>query len=86
VVEGLEPWAEESAPAIAISALTFRMPKKCARCVVTTVDQATGVVTGKEPLRTLATYRREGNKANFAMNAIPDAEGAIAIGDAVVLG
>lgn len=87
VITGGDPWAEEAASRIRVGDVTFRTPKKCARCVVTTTDQQTGVVVGKEPLRTLAMYRREGNKANFAMNAIPelDAVGQIAIGDAVVL-
>jgi uncharacterized protein YcbX len=86
VIDGAEAWAEEAATHARIGDVTFRTPKKCARCVVTTTDQRTGEVTGKEPLRTLAQYRREGQHANFAMNAIPDAEGRIAIGDAVALG
>jgi hypothetical protein len=88
VIEGAEAWAEEAATHVRIGggrSLTFRTPKKCGRCVVTTTDQRTGEVTGKEPLRTLAMYRREGQNANFAMNAIPDGEGRIAVGDAVVL-
>jgi uncharacterized protein YcbX len=86
VITGNEPWAEEAATRIQIGAVSFRTPKKCARCVVVTTDQHTGDV-GKEPLRTLATFRREGNKVNFAMNAIPDLDesASIAIGDAVVL-
>lgn len=83
VIEGTEAWAEEASRSVRIGAVTFRMPKKCARCVVTTTDQTTGVVTGKEPLRSLAIHRREGNDANFAMNAIPDGEGELALGDAV---
>lgn len=85
VVDGLEAWAEETTPGLRVGTMTFRTPKKCARCVVTTTDQVTGVVTGKEPLRTLALHRREGNNANFAMNAIPDHEGAISLGDPVAL-
>ncbi len=83
VVTGGEAWAEETAHA-RVGAVSFRTPKRCSRCVVITTDQHTGAV-GKEPLRTLATYRREGNKVYFAMNAIPDLEEAseIAIGDLV---
>ena len=32
--------------------------KPCARCVVTTIDQETGISNIKEPLKTLATYRK----------------------------
>jgi uncharacterized protein YcbX len=38
--------------------LEFRIVKPCTRCVMTTTDQQTGV-RGGEPLRTLATYRRD---------------------------
>jgi uncharacterized protein YcbX len=58
------------------------MPKRCARCEVTNVDQATAA-RGSEPLRTLATYRAADNNVYFAQNLIPDGEGAIALGDAV---
>jgi uncharacterized protein YcbX len=83
VVEGGEPFAEERAARAQVGAIPFRTPKRCARCQVVTVDQETAE-RGKEPLRTLATYRTEANKVNFAMNAIPDLAGVISIGDAVV--
>jgi len=35
----------------------LRRGKPCARCRVTTTNQATGEVEGEEPLRTLKTYR-----------------------------
>lgn len=86
VVEGGAPFEEESASRSRIGSITVRMPKRCARCQVTTVDQTTAA-TSKEPLRTLASYRSEGNKVNFAMNAIPDlAPGTsadICVGDVV---
>ena len=82
VVEGGAAYDEERHTRVRIGALTFRMPKRCARCQVTTVDQATGAV-GKEPLRTLASYRTVSNKVYFAQNLVPDAEGALAVGDEV---
>lgn len=87
VVEGGEPYAEEATERAEIGSLVLRMPKRCARCQVVTVDQITAE-TSKEPLRTLASYRTEANKVNFAMNAIPDlapdASAVIRVGDAVV--
>jgi len=38
---------------------------------------------GKEPLRTLASYRKVGGKVFFGQNAIPDATGRLRIGDVV---
>lgn len=86
VVEGGTPYAEEDAIGMSIGPLSLRTPKRCARCQVTTVDQRTAT-TGKEPLRTLASYRAAANKVNFAMNAIPDLSEeptVIAVGDPVV--
>lgn len=71
VVEGGDPYAEDEHPRVQIGALTFRMPKRCSRCSVTVVDQATAAV-GKEPLRTLARYRTVLNNVYFAQNLIPD--------------
>jgi uncharacterized protein YcbX len=88
VFEGGEPWAEDHAATMQIGNLALRTPKPCARCEVTTIDQATAA-RGKEPLRTLATYRSFSNKVLFAMNAIPelaaDEATFIAVGDAVTL-
>jgi MOSC domain-containing protein len=57
--------------------------KPCARCSITTVDQATGT-RGKEPLETLATFRRgkEGSVL-MAQNAIHDRAGTMRLGDDV---
>lgn len=86
VVEGGEPYAEDDAVTARIGSLVLRTPKRCARCQVTTVDQKTGEPS-KEPLRTLASYRAEGSKVWFAMNAIPnlepDGSAIISVGDAV---
>jgi hypothetical protein len=50
--------------------------------VVTTTDQATAA-RGHEPLRTLATYRQVDGKVLFGQNAIHDATGRLAAGEAV---
>ena len=55
---------------------------RCTRCVMTTVDPETSK-TGKEPLKTLATYRRDGNKIQFGQNIIPKSEGLIRKGDTI---
>ena len=42
----------------------FETVKSCARCNLTTIDPVSGIV-GKEPLHTLATYRRQDKKVLF---------------------
>jgi uncharacterized protein YcbX len=82
VVSGCAPYAEDGWRRIRIGALEFRVVKPCARCVVTTTDQATGR-RGAEPLRTLATYRQRDGGIMFGQNLIPDGEGDLRMGDAV---
>ena len=60
----------------------FRVVKPCSRCAITIVNQETGE-KGKEPLRTLASYRKVGDKVFFGQNAIPDATGRLRVGDVV---
>jgi uncharacterized protein YcbX len=55
--------------------------KLCSRCVMTTVDQTSGI-SGKEPLKTLAKYRSMKNKIMFGQNVIAQ-QGIIRIGDTV---
>ena len=62
--------------------VALQLVKPCARCVVTTVDPATGAV-GREPLRTLAEYRKRGSKVLFAQNALVRAGGVLRRGDPV---
>jgi uncharacterized protein YcbX len=82
VVAGGAAFDEDRHERAIVGELSFRMPKRCERCQVTTVDQATAEV-GVEPLRTLAGYRKAANSVYFAQNLIPDGEGAVAVGDAV---
>ncbi|WP_314035984.1 MOSC domain-containing protein [Xanthocytophaga flava] len=83
VISGGTPYAEESWREIQIGEAHFYGVKPCARCVVTTTDQQTAKV-GKEPLRTLATYRKVGNKILFGQNLVFGRKGsAIRVGDLV---
>ncbi len=71
VVEGCDPWSEDSWTRVQVPGAALRLVKKCYRCVVTTTDQRSGE-RSKEPLATLATFRKEGNKVWFGMNCILD--------------
>jgi uncharacterized protein YcbX len=84
VVDGAAAWAEDRwvGGRLRIGDVTFRAPKPCDRCVVTTTDQETGR-RGREPLRTLARHRNVDQKLLFGLNLIPDGTGDIAIGDEV---
>jgi uncharacterized protein len=84
VVSGSEPFAEDSWKRIRVGSTVFHIVKPCERCVLTTVDQAAGVKTGVEPLRTLSTYRNRNGKVLFGQNLIAEeAGGVVRVGDQV---
>lgn len=80
VVTGSAPWAEDGWRRIRIGEVVFRVAKPCARCVITTVDQATAR-RGKEPLRTLAAHRRVEGKLLFGQKLVPESAGTLRVGD-----
>jgi uncharacterized protein YcbX len=82
IVAGGEPYAEDEWQAIEIGPIPMRVVKPCGRCVVTTTDQATGD-RGKEPLRTLATYRNRGGEVMFGQNVVHEHQGRLSLGDPV---
>ncbi len=88
VVNGCAAFAEDTWPGFRIGGVSFRAAGQCARCPVPTIDQFTAE-RGKEPLRTLATYRRAPNDATnvvFGQNVIHETKsGTVRVGDAVVL-
>jgi hypothetical protein len=71
VLRGAGPHAEDFARALKAPGIELRLVKPCVRCRITATDQLTAEV-GKEPLRTLATYRHDEQLGGvtFGMNAI----------------
>lgn len=87
VVEGARPWAEDGWRRLRAGGVELDLPKPCARCVVTTVDQEAGVVAGPEPLDSLRARRLSANRRNpgvlFGWNAVPVRTGTVQVGDPV---
>lgn len=79
VVAGAGPFAEDGWTTVRIGEVDFSVVKPCTRCKVTTVDQATGRV-GKEPLRTLADFRRGPDGVEFGQNLIHHGTGRLEVG------
>lgn len=82
VVRGCEAFAEDTWRALRIGDVSFRIVKPCSRCTIPGIDPATGE-RGAEPLRTLADYRRRGDKIYFGQNVIADGLGELRIGMSV---
>ncbi|MEL1239494.1 MOSC domain-containing protein [Flavobacterium flavipallidum] len=83
VFTGGEAYEEEKWREFTIGTLPFYGVKPCGRCVMTTVDPEKGVFSGKDPLYTLSTYKKVGNKVIFGQNVIAAQEGLLQIGDIV---
>jgi len=81
VFTGGDAYEEESWKEFTIGGLTFFGVKPCGRCVMTTVDQERGMVSGKDPLLTLSKYRKVGNNVLFGMNLIGPKKGSATVGD-----
>ncbi len=79
VVGGCEPYAEDQWKRIRIGEIEFNVVKPCSRCAITTVNPDTAQ-TGAEPLKTLSSYRRQGNKVNFGQNLIHTGMGELKLG------
>jgi MOSC domain-containing protein len=84
VVGGGEPYQEDGWSRIEIGGIRLSVVKPCGRCLVTTTDQNTGE-RGKEPLRTLATYRKRDGEVMFGQNVVHEGTGRLRVGDPVVL-
>ncbi len=85
VVSGCAAFEEDTWKRIRIGEVELALIKPCSRCEVTTINQDT-LAKGKEPLKTMATFRRVGgNKVMFGVNVIPLNEGNIRVDDAVIV-
>ena len=92
VLSGCEAFAEDTWDGVEVGSgegvVRLERVGPCVRCVLVNVDPASGTVH-KEPLKTLARYRRVGNAVHFGQNfryGAPPAPGAVlSCGDPVTL-
>lgn len=82
VIGGCEPGAEDGWKRVRIGGAVFSLLKPCSRCEIVTIDPDSGHA-GKEPLATLAGYRKQGKKVLFGQNAVAQGRGRVRRGDAV---
>jgi uncharacterized protein len=88
VVSGAAPWAEGEwvGRRIRIGGAVFHGTNECGRCLVSTIDQETGV-QGREPLWMLAARRNIGQKLLFGLQMTvvtePGGPRTVSVGDAV---
>lgn len=85
IIEGSFPFEEDTYKQIAIGEVPFRAAKACARCQIITIDQEDATI-GKEPLKTLSTFRTIDHKVKFGMYLLPESLGSLKLGDELVAG
>lgn len=71
VIASSTPWAEDQWPSLKIGSATLELVSPCVRCKVTTLDPDNPHQghPHKEPLRTLASFRRSEKGVTFGWNA-----------------
>lgn len=83
VVADCPPYAEDTWKRVRAGDLEIDLVKPCGRCATTLVEQESGT-PGKEPLRTLATYRKFDRPApSFGHNAVHRSPGVLEAGMAI---
>lgn len=84
VVTGGQAFEEDAWQDFAINDFPFKGVKPCARCIIITTDQETAQRSA-EPLKTLANFRKKGNKILFGQNVVwlGQGEHVLRVGDAV---
>jgi uncharacterized protein YcbX len=88
VIAGCRPFEEDSWARLRIGGVEFRSAGPSTRCPITVTDQQTGE-RGKEPLRTLATFRRSPDDPAdviFGTNLLNETKrGVLRVGDPVTV-
>ena len=84
VVRGGLPYEEETWTRVLIGDVVYEASTEpCGRCVMVNIDQGKGQKAGKEPLRTLATYRRANGVVIFGKYMVAQSRGVVRLNDAV---
>jgi uncharacterized protein YcbX len=82
VIDGAEPYAEDTWRQLRIGGALLDVVKPCKRCVITTVDQVTAQ-SSPDPLKTLASYRSFDNRVLLGQNCIHHGPDSLRVDDEV---
>ncbi|XP_056402912.1 mitochondrial amidoxime-reducing component 1-like isoform X2 [Hyla sarda] len=93
VVSGCEAFSEDGWDDVKVGTVRMKRVMACGRCILTTVNPNTGVMTRKEPLDTLRTFRMSDESLNHLYKNAPlfgqyygvDKTGKLRVGDPVYL-
>ena len=81
VVADTQPYEEDDWTVIQIGEVVFDVVKPCTRCILTTVNPATGIAAADgEPMTTLMRDRLFDDGVHFGQNLVPRNTGTLAVG------
>jgi uncharacterized protein YcbX len=83
VFEGGVAFEEDDWKQVSIGGVDFDLVKPCSRCGMTTIGEDGKL--GKEPLKTLAGYRRNEYGVCFGQNLVHRSLGMLKVGDVLVV-
>jgi len=83
VFEGDKPFQEDDWARVSIGGIDFDLVKPCNRCGMTTINEKGEL--GKEPLKTLARYRKNEFGVCFGQNLVHLSNGSLKVGDVLVV-
>jgi uncharacterized protein YcbX len=84
IVRGVQPYEEDSWERVLIGDVLYEASKEpCGRCGMINIDQEKGEKAGKEPLKTLATYRRANGAVLFGKYMFAVSPGVVKINDTI---
>ncbi len=84
VFTGGQAFLEDQLKHFTINGIQFYGVKPSSRCQVTTINQNNATIA-KEPLKTLALFRRKNNKIFFGQNLLHQGAGIVQVGDEIVI-
>jgi uncharacterized protein YcbX len=84
VVRGGQAYEEDSWTRVVIGDVVYvAFTEPCGRCSMINIDQEKGEKAGREPLKTLATYRRTPAAVIFGKYMVPESCGVVRVGDKI---
>jgi uncharacterized protein YcbX len=82
VVRGIAPYQEDTWKRVYIGDVLYEAwTEPCGRCAMINIDQEKGEKAGKDPLKTLATYRRSGGVVLFGKYMVAVSSGIVKVND-----
>ena len=80
---GVSAYAEDVWQRVIIGEITFELVKPCSRCIMTTINEKGQKSESREPLKTMAQYRKNEFGICFGQNLVHLSPGKIRVGDLV---